>query len=276
MKKVKKSDYRRYGLEIPFYQSRIFYFFIFLLILAIDAVTLFNSIDLCFSNNSRIMSYVVTCSVCLVIDIIPLIIVDALCISAKGRKIIPWIAMGIIFSVIAILLCQRILSSDKMFGTETIDSIYKTSFSSKAEPYQKIMNVVVGLIPVATSVFGIVFTIRRNAMQKKMNLVKNKITLENLLSAREELEKAEDLYDILEEDEQLFENSKSKINLLYKKMLAEKNDMLAMSLGDPESISYISEEIECEDLFSVSSKPAVNSNSIQVSVPMPLTQISYK
>lgn len=276
-KKVKKEDYRRYGLEVPFYQNGVFYTFIFLLILAIDAVTLFNSIDLCFSNNSQIMSYIVTGSVCLVIDIIPLIIVDVLHITAKGRKIIPWIGMGVIFTVIAFLIFQRVISSDAMFTVEEVTSKYDTSFSTKAEPYQVVMSIIVGIIPVATSVFGVVYTIRRNSLKKRMSLIENKIELENLLSAKEELEKSADLYDILKEDEQLFENMRLTINDLYKQMLSDKNDIIALSLGDPESISYIS-ALEYDDLFPINSQPAVSltkSQPAQISVSMPLTQVSY-
>lgn len=272
---MKRKDYRRYGLEIPFYQSGAFYLLIFVAILVIDAITLFNSIDLCFNNNSAVMSYIVTSSVCLVIDIMPLIIVDALHITATGKKILPWCAMGVIFAVISVLLYQRIISSEAMFGTVSIDSSTVINASGTkshgAELYQKIMNTVVGLIPVATTLFGIVFTIRRNSFNKKINLVKNKVTLENMLSAKEELEKSEDLYDILEEDEQLYENMKDRIDSIYKQMLSDKNDLLALSLGDPESISYIS-DLEYEDLFSAS---APQKQSIQVSVSMPLTQISY-
>lgn len=276
---MKKEDYRRYGLEVPFYQSSAFYLFIFVAILVIDAVMLFNSIDLCFNNNSSVMSYIVTTSVCLVIDIMPLIIVDALHITATGKKILPWCAMGVIFAVIAVLLYQRIISSDTMFATSLIDGsdiegmikFSRQAEADGAEPYQKVMNLTIGVIPIASTLFGIVFTIRRNIFRRKINLVKNKITLENMMSAKEELEKSDDLYNILEEDEQLFENMKERINSLYKQMISDKNDLLALHLGNPESISYIS-ELEYDDLFfdSVSQK-----QPIQVSVSMPLTQISY-
>lgn len=271
--KFSKDDYRRYNVDVPFYQSRFVYALFFAIILVIDAVMLYNNIDLAFSNISKRMGYITTVSACIIIDIIPLVLCDALKLAPKGKRALPWIAVIMIGIAILLLLFQRLLSSDTMFAADTIDSSLLASGEEDtgAKPYQIAINAFLGIAPLITTIFGLVYTFRRNRIKKHMRLAKNKIELDVLISQKCELEGSEG---IIVNDEEMYTVECDRIEKLRQIMFIEKNDMLAKALKDPRAISYISSINNTSNtkvLSSSGSAPTVSSAVSQI----PLTQAGY-
>lgn len=271
--KFSKDDYRRYNVDVPFYQSRFVYALFFAIILVIDAVMLYNNIDLAFSNISKRMGYITTVSACIIIDIIPLVLCDALKLAPKGKRALPWIAVIMIGIAILLLLFQRLLSSDTMFAADTIDSSLLASGEEDtgAKPYQIAINAFLGIAPLITTIFGLVYTFRRNRIKKHMRLAKNKIELDALISQKCELEGSEG---IIVNDEEMYTVECDRIEKLRQIMFIEKNDMLAKALKDPRAISYISSINNTSNtkvLSSSGSAPTVSSVVSQI----PLTQAGY-
>jgi len=271
-----KDDYRRYNVDVPFYQSPFVYALFFALILVIDAIMLYNNIDLAFSNISKRMGYITTVSACIIIDIIPLVVCDALKLSPKGKRALPWIAVIMIGIAILLLLFQRILSSDTMFSSDTIDSSL-LSFGEEdtgAKPYQIAINVFLGIAPLITTIFGLVYTFRRNRIKKHMRLAANKIELDALIIQKCELEGSEGINNAIVNDEAMYSSECNRVEQLRQIMFVEKNDMLAKALKDPRAISRISSLNNTSNtkvLLSNGVAPTVSSAVSQI----PLTQTGY-
>lgn len=274
--KFSKDDYRRYNVDVPFYQSRFVYALFFALILVIDAVMLYNNIDLAFSNISKRMGYITTVSACIIIDIIPLVLCDALKLAPKGKRALPWIAVIMIGVAILLLLFQRILSSDTMFSSDTIDSSLLSSGEEDtgAKPYQIAINVFLGIAPLITTIFGLVYTFRRNRIKKHMRLAANKIELDALIIQKCELEGSEGINNAIVNDEAMYSSECNRVEQLRQIMFVEKNDMLAKALKDPRAISRISSLNNTSNtkvLLSNGVAPTVSSAVSQI----PLTQTGY-
>ena len=271
-----KDDYRRYNVDVPFYQSPFVYALFFALILVIDAIMLYNNIDLAFSNISKRMGYITTVSACIIIDIIPLVVCDALKLSSKGKRALPWIAVIMIGIAILLLLFQRILSSDTMFSSDTIDSSLLSSGEEDtgAKPYQIAINVFLGIAPLITTIFGLVYTFRRNRIKKHMRLAANKIELDALIIQKCELEGSEGINNAIVNDEAMYSSECNRVEQLRQIMFVEKNDMLAKALKDPRAISRISSLNNTSNtkvLLSNGVAPTVSSAVSQI----PLTQTGY-
>lgn len=271
-----KDDYRRYNVDVPFYQSPFVYALFFALILVIDAIMLYNNIDLAFSNISKRMGYITTVSACIIIDIIPLVVCDALKLSPKGKRALPWIAVIMIGIAILLLLFQRILSSDTMFSSDTIDSSLLSSGEEDtgAKPYQIAINVFLGIAPLITTIFGLVYTFRRNRIKKHMRLAANKIELDALIIQKCELEGSEGINNAIVNDEAMYSSECNRVEQLRQIMFVEKNDMLAKALKDPRAISRISSLNNTSNtkvLLSNGVAPTVSSAVSQI----PLTQTGY-
>lgn len=272
-----KDDYRRYNVDVPFYQSPFVYALFFALILVIDAIMLYNNIDLAFSNISKRMGYITTVSACIIIDIIPLVVCDALKLSPKGKRALPWIAVIMIGIAILLLLFQRILSSDTMFSSDTIDSSLLSSGEEDtgAKPYQIAINVFLGIAPLITTIFGLIYTFRRNRIRKYMRLAENKIELDTLINQKCEIESSDGLNKAIATDEVMYSLECDRVEQLRQVMLIEKNDMLAKALKDPRAISRISSLNNTASNTKVvplnAAVPAISSAVNQI----PLTQAGY-
>ncbi len=271
--RLTKEDYRRYGVTVPFYQSTFAYLIIFAAILVIDAYTLFKNIDLSFPDNAENMSKVITASVCLVIDIVPIVVTDVLRISARGKRALPWIGMGLIACVIGFLMVQRIFSSDEMFAAASINDSLLDTEASHAQPYQVMINILLGVIPLITTIFGIIYTLRRNRIHEEMLLVRNKAELELLMTQKFELEQAQAMnHAAMDEDELLYQSICDQVHKLHQIMLVEKNDSLAKALKDPYAVSRISVL-----KYGTNRTPSSQTTAVSGSapIPIPLAQVSY-
>lgn len=272
--KFSKDDYRRYNVDVPFYQSSFVYIIFFALILIIDAVMLYNNIDLSFSNISKRMGYITTVSACIIVDIIPLVVCDALKLSPKVKKVLPCISIITIGSAILLLLFQRILSSDAMFAADTIDSSLLASGEEDtgAKPYQIAINAFLGIAPLITTLFGLVYTFRRNRIKKRMKIAENKMELDALIAQKYELEGSESMNNAVVNDEALYSAECDKVEQLRKIMFIEKNDMLAKALKDPRATSIIS---SLNNTSSTAVQPLAAVASSAASSQIPLVQTAY-
>jgi hypothetical protein len=200
MKLSKDELYQRYGIRKLLYLNPFIYAVLIMVIFAIDFLTSKLFFDLMFSDTDEYMNLLVTASVCVVIDVVPIVLSDVLAdVTGKvGRRI----SLSLMLSGFAVVLVSviilgfiRIQNVDLLFGNDP-DSFVASE--QTGAPFQSFVAVLLTLINIATTIFGILMTLHRAKVQRQIDHAKNCEALADYKAAIIELAKPDNSLETLE------------------------------------------------------------------------------
>lgn len=285
--KVKGYDLKAYGVKKPI--NGLCFFLIIALISFLDYVTIFNSIDSTFSEQSGYMNHIVTGSIVFVLDILTITISEKLFFSMTSKKALPWVTLAVVLATVVCMIIQRSLSADIIFApsddsksaAEAAAEMIKnaqgtaqnTSVEFHAKPHQKLINTMLAFLPIATTLFGTNISLKRAITLKQMNVIRNRKEINLLLSQEKELSEYDSNFDEDIDNDEKRDAMKNVCFALVQEMAAEKANKLAEKLGDAESATYIAahSSIDLDPPQAVpgnSPSTAITQNSSSVSIPL--------
>ena len=200
MKLSKDELYQRYGIRKLLYLNPFIYAVLIMVIFAIDFLTSKLFFDLMFSDTDEYMNLLVTASVCVVIDVVPIVLSDVLAdVTGKvGRRI----SLSLMLSGFAVVLVSviilgfiRIQNVDLLFGNDP-DSFVASE--QTGAPFQSFVAVLLTLINISTTIFGILMTLHRAKVQRQIDHAKNCEALADYKAAIIELAKPDNSLETLE------------------------------------------------------------------------------
>lgn len=201
MKLTKRQLYRQYGISPSVYQHPIIYAIIVIGILLIDYFTSKITIDGIFSNSEESVNLLVTISICLVLDVIPLGVtrtLTELCVR-KRKSVVTAITIAgfsVVLVTILFLGIERCISASLLFGDDINFNSIKTA-NNEVQPYQIIIVLILTLVNIGTTLFGILITIERAKVQLQIDHALNCEDLADYKAALIELEQPSQLADNL-------------------------------------------------------------------------------
>lgn len=196
MKLTKRQLYRQYGISPSVYQHPIIYTFIVIGILLIDYFTSKITIDGIFFNSEESVNLLVTISICLVLDVVPLGVTRSLtelCVR-KRKSVVTAITIAgfsVVLVTILFLGIERCVSASLLFGDDinfnSTSPVFKTA-NNDVQPYQIIIVLILTLVNIGTTLLGILITIERAKVQLQIDHALNCEDLADYKAALIELE----------------------------------------------------------------------------------------
>ena len=245
---MSKTDlYRKYQISASVYQNPIIYGVIILFVLLIDFFTTRITVDGLFSSSTQNVNLLVTISICIILDVLPLGMTKSLEeISDKHRRRVGLCVMAAGFSVVFVTIIfmgiERCLSAGLLFGDEVLTDFSAVEISSEPEAYQIIIVIVLTLVNVGTSLFGVLITLERSKVQKKINYALN---CEELEDCKAELVRLQQPSRYLDELNAEFEALNKTIDSIAEEAAARAELLIALSF-DPRTVSKASNMKEDE------------------------------
>ncbi len=175
MKLTKRQLYRQYGISPSVYQHPIIYAIIVIGILLIDFCTSKITVDGIFSNSEESINLLVTISICLVLDVIPLGLtrtLTELCVSKRKRMVTAITIAGFAVVLVTILFLgiERCISTSLLFGDEIATNLNSPhTENNDVKPFQIIIVLILTLVNVGTTLFGIIITIERAKLKSQID-----------------------------------------------------------------------------------------------------------
>ncbi|GEM_PF-2865647 len=275
MPKVKLTSYdlKAYGIHKP-----INIFVAIFLISALDYFTILGAIDKNLNNQSGWMNYVTTGAIVFVLDILTITISDRLFATKSLKQAIPWVTLTLVIATMICAIIYRIMSVDNIFAKDTSlsesaadiakDIITKQQETATKETFhanksQKFLNNMLSVLPIATSLFGMNISLKREQTMKKIYVIRNKKEIDLLSTQIFELSEYisfDDNADNLEKKQAMESICKSIVTT----MEAEKNNALAKKLNDPQSITYIAKNSRLIDFDEIKHPQNGNEHKNQI------------
>jgi len=164
---------REHGVRMSIWMNDCVYIMVVLLILTVDFLTSKITVDALFSNTAEKINLLVTASICLVLDIIPLGFTQGITyLKYKTRKkvnVLLFIAgFGVVLFTIIFLAVERCMSARLLFLDDTFLAD-ATEIVDSAEPYQIIMVIILTMVNIGTTLFGIFISLDRYETQLKID-----------------------------------------------------------------------------------------------------------